>query len=279
MHKCSNFIKKLIPFAVGMSAMAILAAVIIPASAAGGQVAYNQVGIRTFGEQRVTAGESYTAPNGQQVPSSITYTDATGGMTNYLSVRQISELLDATVGWNATSNSVDIAAPKSSGDVTAGVGEATEAEEVLKPEYGKIAGALEEIDPSTVESIINNPDYRTRNTARDMKVQFSLSDFPGLTLDCLQYVGPYVVFSVTNNGPRTVYSEVRRFVTISYGEHEDFTRVAIPTGETLVRVFRIAEDAHPLQTTFEFDVDASVDLDPRENNITVSLLQYGDALE
>ena len=56
-------------------------------------------------------GESYKAPNGQDVPSVITYVDETGGKTNYLSIRQISELLDASVGWNAATNSVDIAAP------------------------------------------------------------------------------------------------------------------------------------------------------------------------
>ena len=147
----------------------------------------------------------------------------------------------------------------------------------MKPEYGKIIGGIEEINPSDV-AVINNPEYRTRNFARDMKVQFLDSDFPGLTMDCLAYAGPYVVFSVTNNGPRTVYSEVRRFVTISSGQHEDFTSVAIPSGETLTRVFRILNDAHPLQTTLEFDVDAPADLSSVENNITISLLQYDDEL-
>lgn len=100
------------------------------------------------------------------------------------------------------------------------------------------------------------------------------SDFPGLTMNCLSYAGPYVVFAVTNNGPRTVYSEVRRFVTISSGQHEDFTSVAIPAGETLTRVFRILDNANPLQTTLEFDIDAPVDLSPAENDIVISLLQY-----
>lgn len=115
---------------------------------------------------------------------------------------------------------------------------------------------------------------RTRNFARNMKVQFLDSDFPGLTMNCLSYAGPYVVFAVTNNGPRTVYSEVRRFVTISSGQHEDFTSVAIPAGETLTRVFRILDNANPLQTTLEFDIDAPVDLSPAENDIVISLLQY-----
>lgn len=266
-------------FVAGMTAMVILITMVVPVSAVGNQITYNQVGIRTFGEQRVTAGETYAAPNGQQVPSSITYTDPAGGKTHYLPVRQLCELLDATVNWNAAANSVDIAAPKGNNDVEVAVGKATTADALLKPEYGKIIGGLEEIDPSTVIDVINNPEYRTRNTARDMKVQFSQSDFPGLTLDCVRYAGPYVVFSVENNGPRTVFSEVRRFVTISSGDHEDFTSVAIPSGGTLIRVFRILDGANPLETTFKFDVDAVVDRDPAENNITISLLQYDDTLD
>ena len=264
MEKKTNFLKKIVTFSAGMVTMAILVTAIIPASAAGNQIAYNQVGIRTFGEQRVTAGEPYIAPNGQEVPSSITYTDAAGGKTNYLSVRQLCELLDAAVAWNADVNSVDIAPPYSDVSVVAGE-EAAEVETASAPKYGQVVGGIEEID-------------RTRNYARDMKVQFLNSDFPGLTMDCLQYAGPYVVFSVTNNGTQTVYSEVRRDVTISSWEHEDFAKVAIPAGDTLVRVFRILDDASPLQTTLHFDVDAPVALGSEENDITLSLLQFDDTL-
>lgn len=277
MEKKTNIFRRFAAFSAGMATMAILVTAIIPASAAGNRIAYNQVGIRTFGEQRITAGEPYVAPNGQKVPSSITYTDATGGKTNYLSVRQICELLDATVAWNAEENSVDIAAPYKDVAVVVGEGE-KEPETASEPKYGQVVGGVEEIDPSTVADIINDPTYRTRNYARDMKVQFLNSDFPGLTMNCLQYAGPYVVFSVANNGPRTVYSEVRRNVTISSWEHEDFARVAIPAGDTLVRVFRILEDAHPLQTTLHFDVDAPVALGSEENDITISLLQFDDTL-
>ena len=44
--------------------------------------------------------------------------------------------------------------------------------------------------------------------------------------------------------------------------------------ETLTRVFRILDNANPLQTTLEFDIDAPVDLSPAENDIVISLLQY-----
>ena len=271
--------KKYRSFTAGVVATLMAVSTVGTALAASSRVEYNKAGISLFGENKVLTGESYKAPNGQDVPSVITYVDETGGKTNYLSIRQISELLDASVGWNAATNSVDIAAPnagKIGEDVIVGSGKTAERENVLKPEYGKIVGGIEEIDPSAAAAIINNPDHRTRNFARNMKVQFLDSDFPGLTMNCLPYAGPYVVFAVTNNGPRTVYSEVRRFVTISSGQHEDFTSVAIPAGETLTRVFRILDNANPLQTTLEFDIDALVDLSPAENDIVISLLQYDE---
>ena len=83
-------------FAAGMAVMLLICSLAGGASAAGGQVEFNRAGISLFGEDHVRAGESYTAPNGQQVPSVITYVDNAGGKTNYLSVRQISELLRKT---------------------------------------------------------------------------------------------------------------------------------------------------------------------------------------
>ena len=79
-----------------MAVMLLICSLAGGASAAGGQVEFNRAGISLFGEDHVRAGESYTAPNGQQVPSVITYVDNAGGKTNYLSVRQISELLNGT---------------------------------------------------------------------------------------------------------------------------------------------------------------------------------------
>ena len=219
--------KKYRSFTAGVVATLMAVSTVGTALAASSRVEYNKAGISLFGENKVLTGESYKAPNGQDVPSVITYVDETGGKTNYLSIRQISELLDASVGWNAATNSVDIAAPnagKIGEDVIVGSGKAAERDNVLKPEYGKIVGGID----------------------------------------------------VTNNGPRTVYSEVRRFVTISSGQHEDFTSVAIPAGETLTRVFRILDNANPLQTTLEFDIDAPVDLSPAENDIVISLLQYDE---
>ena len=57
---------------------------------------------------RIAAGSTVTASNGQQIPSSILYTDAAGGGTNYLPLRTISELLGIEVGYDAATKTAYI---------------------------------------------------------------------------------------------------------------------------------------------------------------------------
>lgn len=143
-------LKKLPPFFSGMLTMALLFAMAGTALAASGTISYNQAGISLFGEVKIQAGENFTAPNGQQVPSVITYTDASGGKTNYLSIRQLSELLDADIAWNSSTGNVDIA-PAGSGEVNViKAGETLEIATV--PVYGTTAGPFTEINPATVDT-------------------------------------------------------------------------------------------------------------------------------
>ena len=58
------------------------------------------------GETKLAAGTTITAANGQQVPSSILYTDAAGGKTNYLPIRAISELLGVEIGYDSATKTV-----------------------------------------------------------------------------------------------------------------------------------------------------------------------------
>ena len=86
--------KRLIPsFLAGAATALTLTALATSALAASGQVSFNFAGVALDGEMKIAAGSDVTAPNGQRVPGSILYTDETGGKTNYLPVRAISELL------------------------------------------------------------------------------------------------------------------------------------------------------------------------------------------
>lgn len=78
------------------------------ALAASGQVSFNFANVSMNGEQKIATGEEITAANGQQVPSTILYTDAAGGKTNYLPIRAISELLGVEIGYDSATKTVQL---------------------------------------------------------------------------------------------------------------------------------------------------------------------------
>ena len=155
----TKHLKSISAFAAGMFAMAVLVTMATPIFADGGEIAYNQVGIRVMREPQVKAGETYTAPNGQQIPSVITYTDAAGGKSNYISVRQLEDLIDADISWDSESNSVDIGVFSPPGNVSISTEVESSDQEpnptpANAPEYGLTIGNLEEIDPETVQDVV-----------------------------------------------------------------------------------------------------------------------------
>ena len=206
-------------FAAGMAVMLLICSLAGGASAAGGQVEFNRAGISLFGEDHVRAGESYTAPNGQQVPSVITYVDNAGGKTNYLSVRQISELLNVDINWDAQKNRVNFGQDRSA-DQKLTIG-------TTPPEAGSqntVHGPFTEIDPDkaagkTLTGVLQD------NT----RVQTTCGYSTGGTF--YPSNGNYIVLTVTNNGSTTQISNAGRARTL--GGFDTFASVRIAPGETL----------------------------------------------
>lgn len=268
--------------AMFMSVLAalVLAAAIGPASAAGNEVAYNQVGVRFFDRQKVLAGEMYAAPNGQQVPSSITYTDAAGGKTNYLSIRQIAEILDADIRWDSATGTVEIAgSPKADlSDIAITTpSDWAEDDAAQVREFGQTAGPFEEIDPKTIETLITetpSPEFHMK----DAHIQYGIVSIPPIMKTIEPERGTYLVYTVTNNGTYDAVSSVFRKPVVSYPKVESFPEVTVAPGETLVRAFKVAEDANPLNYDIYFDF--RIDFFPGrisdwpDTDMTVSLAQY-----
>lgn len=244
-------------FAAGMAVMLLICSLAGGALAAGGQVEFNRAGISLFGEDHVRAGESYTAPNGQQVPSVITYVDNAGGKTNYLSVRQISELLNVDINWDAQKNRVNFGQDRSA-DQKLTIG-------TTPPEAGSqntVHGPFTEIDPDkaagkTLTGVLQD------NT----RVQTTCGYSTGGTF--YPSNGNYIVLTVTNNGSTTQISNAGRARTL--GGFDTFASVRIAPGETLTRAFYIADDAKELESTLSLGV---YDEGVAESDITVSLKQY-----
>ena len=286
MKKNSSF-KRLSTFAAGMLAMAMLGTLAEPVSAAGEKFACNQVGIRVMREQQVKAGEAWTAPSGQQVPSTITYTDAAGGRTNYIAASRLPELLDADISWDEETDSVDIGVtPPAPGDVTITV-ETRSGDDPPRPtppnepEYGKVIGSLEEVDPETVKDLI--AEKPSSYYLRETRMQSPDGSFPTVSAHPHPASGgeTYLVYTVTNQGKTPKDVTVMRPVTIA-NRWERFPTLHVQPGETLARVFRVLpdEDTNPMQRSFSFGVSRSAtdrDIHPRDlpvSDVTVSLATY-----
>lgn len=269
-------------FLLGIVATLIVVSLAGTASAAtNGQVSFNQIGIRLFGESKVTAGESYKAPNGQEVPSVITYTDEAGGKTNYLSVKQLSELLDAEVSWNSETNSVDFATYSGTAAGTSTdsftweiISHDEDGDTLLSPypdkaELGVKHGAFTEVDPSAV----NTSADPTSILLQDTHITADLIGFPDMAYTFLPAVGKHVFFQVTNNGDKPQAVTVARVKAISNDRMELFTTVTANPGQTVTRAFSVSpESTNGLDATLQFRVTP---IDRSSNtDITVSLMQY-----
>ncbi|WP_409969897.1 hypothetical protein RFF05_08355 [Bengtsoniella intestinalis] len=240
------------------------------------QIAYNQIGVTVRGDEQISIGSTYTAPNGEEVPSSITYTDATGATTNYLSIRQISELLDAQIQWNSETQSVEIAPLGVNTDllVTSGVTSGSTSSGAQPfPEYGLVIGAFEEIDPSTLDFSFDDIEL-PRMYMKDTQIRYEYCGFPEYALDVTPEVGSYIVFTVTNNGDKDATTTVARVPTISYGYRERFTSVTVSPGETLTRVFYVHDDANPFEYELRFGISGGGIVPGLYTDVTVSLQQY-----
>ena len=98
--------KRISSFLAGAVTTLALLALVTSAMAASGQVSFNFANVALNGETKIAAGSTITVANGQQVPSSILYTDAIGGKTNYLPIRAISELLGVEIDYDSATRTV-----------------------------------------------------------------------------------------------------------------------------------------------------------------------------
>lgn len=87
---------------------------------------------------------------GQEIPGVITYTDEAGGMTNYLSIRKIAELFDATISWDSSNDCIVIGSENKGASVSVGSAENVTIGET--PEFGATAGPFTEIKPDKINS-------------------------------------------------------------------------------------------------------------------------------
>ena len=246
---------------LGICALVVIYLLGTTAFAVAEQFSTEEAGIIMFGKTEVPVGGTFTAQNGQEVPGVITYTDTSGGITNYLSVRKIAELFDASVSWDSDRHCVMIGDENAGGSVSIGNAESVPIEE--SPQIGATAGPFTEITPDTIDS--SNGKMIWLNNAH-------IQSDTGITqrLNCI--AGGTVLIAVTNRGESDLILNVWRPITVSNGEKELFQSIKIASGKTVTRAFQVDEDAEVLTSVLEFSIDGGTE--PGMSDFTLSAMEY-----
>lgn len=248
--------KKILTYAMTLCVGFSLALLCVNAEAISARIAYNTSNYSIFnGIPQIQSGESYVAANGQEVPFSILYTDEAGGISNFLSVSQIAELLDADVKWDSRTNTVDFGTATTPAPDT-------------------------ENTPFT-ELVWSERIERSENAWSHLKeAHFQSESAFSQTFQCRPDLGEYVLVQVTNQGEKPVSLAVSRVKTI--GQRQDFPTDVVRPGETLCRVFSVDKSGNELTTNLNVTVRSVQGADSATLDIVVDVSQedgIGDDLE
>ena len=240
-----------ISFLAGVLATILTAGYLTTALAASGLVSFSPVSLDLNGRAVFAAGDTLKTEGGQEVPSSIVYTDEAGGGTTYLPLRTIANLLDVPITWDGAETTVVLGRGDPGG---ATVEPGTEGSELLSlplHQAGKTAGPFAEVQP----------DARKGGIMLLEETQFrSGSDF-SRDIPFVGANGRYVSITVTNNGTQPLLFQAGCL----YENGRDMLETRIPAGATVTRTFEALESGGDNQPRFGVDIstgsaDGTVDI-------------------
>ena len=220
------------------------------------RIAYNVSNFSVFGGvPLIQSGGSYEAENGEDVPASILYTDEAGGISNFLSVSRIAELLDADVKWDSRTNTVDFGTATTPGPST--------------------------VNPPFSELVWRDGVSRAEDAFEHLKAaSFRSESAFDQTFLCRPELGAYVLVQVTNQGERPVSFKVSRDKTI--GQPQDFPTDVIRPGGTSCRIFSVDGSGNELTSDLRVTIRPIQGIDFAPLDIIVDVSQQdgiGDSLE
>lgn len=238
--------QKLGTFLCGMLSAALMLGCGTGALAAvnGGEVSFGSISLSISGKTVLEKGQTITNSTGQEIPSSILYTDAAGGGTTYIPLAAFSDLLDIPVTWDGEKGLVNLGAQRGETDISFGMGFPENPIWETNPLHhaGAKAGYYTELEPywPTEEEI-------TGTSAKDTYI----SSPNGYGQSVYPY-GECVSISITNQSDAPLIFSVKSISTVTM---EAFPDSVIPVGETVIRTFSAEEyPTYLLNTGLEFSI-------------------------
>lgn len=210
------------------------------------RISYNISNFSLFGDKQIMSGDSYIAKNGENVPTSIFYTDEAGGHSNFLAVSKISEMLDADVKWNSREKTVDF-----------GTATTPRASTVNFP-FTEL-GCQGRLEPA------NDAHPLLKSALFQSESEFNQTFFSPPRF------GKYILISVTNQGEKPVSFTTYRDKTI--GNLQPFPTDVIQPGSSVQRIFTIDEKGNELTSNLRVVVKPLAGKDSAPLNIVVDVMQ------
>ena len=232
--------RSVIPFLGGVLATILTAGCLTTALAASGLVSFNPVNLDLNGRTIFASGDTLKTEGGQEIPSSIVYTDQAGGGTTYLPLRTIANLLDVPITWDGGETTV-VLGRSDPGGVTVESGTGASAWDSLPlHQAGKTAGPFAEVQPDARKGGIMLLEETLFRSGSDFS-----RDIPFVGAN-----GRYVSITVTNNGTQPLLFQAGHL----YVTGRDMLATQIPAGATVTRTFEALESGAAIQPRFGVDI-------------------------
>lgn len=232
--------RSVIPFFGGVLATILTAGCLTTALAASGLVSFNPVNLDLNGRAVFASGDTLKTEGGQEIPSSIVYTDQAGGGTTYLPLRTIANLLDVPITWDGAETTVVLGRGDPGGITVEPGTEGSELHSLPLYQAGKTVGPFAEVQPDTRKGgimLLEETQFRSGS-------DFS-QDIPFVGAN-----GRYVSITVTNNGTQPLLFQAGHL----YATGRDMLATQIPAGATVTRTFEALESSAAIQPRFGVDI-------------------------
>lgn len=237
--------EKITSFLSGVVSCTLVLGLVTTALAATGNVSFGRVNVRLNSKEVFAQGDELRTDAGRAIPSSITYTDETGGDTTYVPLSYLSRLLDTPVSWDQASRTVKLgysAAPPGDGKPGSG-GSLVETDDpsaglTALPLHavGSVAAPFQEVEPITTDDMKQGISYAIAPT--DYTSQEGYENAVSMAAGN----GEYCSVTVTNHNSYPLLFTLGR----AYNQGSDEIHTHIPAGQTVTRTVKFEKDPDAL---------------------------------
>ncbi len=237
--------EKITSFLSGVVSCTLVLGLATTALAATGNVSFGRVNVRLNSKEVFAQGDELRTDAGRAIPSSITYTDETGGDTTYVPLSYLSRLLDTPVSWDQASRTVKLGysaalpgdgKPGSGGSLVETDDPSAGLTALPLHAVGSVAAPFQEVEPITTDDMKQGISYAIAPT--DYTSQEGYENAVPMAVGN----GEYCSVTVTNHNSYPLLFTLGR----AYNQGSDEIYTHIPAGQTVTRTVKFEKDPDAL---------------------------------